>query len=97
MSPAEVIAVNEVLHQIGREVIAASRKFPDFPPNSKSAWKAQTIIAEEAGEIAKEMLHFTDEPHKGATLEGIRQEAIQTAAMCVRFVQALDNNELVFI
>jgi hypothetical protein len=46
--------------------------------------------------IKPEMLHFTDEPHKGATMFGIRQEAIQTAAMCVRVVQALDSNELVF-
>lgn len=45
------------------------------------------IVAEEFGELAKAIMHLTYEPDKeDGTLEHVRIEALQTAAMLVEFL-----------
>lgn len=69
------------------EIIAACKKFPLWPTDMLHA---ATIIQEEAGEIAKAVLQYHYEPNKGVTEDDIRMEAIQTIAMCHRFLNSLD-------
>lgn len=63
---------------INAELIRAQSKHPIFP---EEVFQQLAIMQEEAGEVTKAVLeyHFED-----GTLEHIREELIQTAAMCVR-------------
>jgi hypothetical protein len=47
------------------------------------------VVNEEVGELNKEILQLTYEPHKSGKSE-VREEAIQAAAMCIRFLMSLD-------
>lgn len=47
------------------------------------------MLGEEFGELQKAVLQVTYEPHK-ATRDEVRKEAIQTAAMALRFIASLD-------
>lgn len=68
---------------IAAEVKSASDKWPGWPDD---AVHAATIIAEEAGELQKAVLERVYEPHKYTPDSDIQTEAIQTAAMCIRFL-----------
>lgn len=82
--------IQNILVEISEEIDNAVNKFPTFP---NDALHALAIISEEHGELCKAVLQHTYEPHK-ATIDDIRMEAIQTAAMCIRFLLSLD--ELTF-
>jgi hypothetical protein len=56
-------------------------KWPDDPIH------AAAVIAEEAGEIVKAALDFT---YSSGPLADMEAEAIQTAAMCIRFLENLN-------
>lgn len=47
-------------------------------------------IGEEFGELTKDVLQLSYEPGK-SNAEAVRAEAIQTAAMALRFVESLDS------
>jgi hypothetical protein len=64
----------------------AIHKFPTWPTRIIDAGN---VVTEEAGDLAKACLQVTYEKHK-ETLEGVRMEAIQTAAMCIRFLASMD-------
>lgn len=68
------------------EVEAATRKFPTWPTR---ACDAAMVLNEEVGELNKEILQLTYEPHKG-NREEVMKEAIQTAAMALRFLMSLE-------
>ena len=68
------------------EVQRAMRKFPRWPTDPIHA---AAVIAEECGELQKAVLEAVYEPHKGSR-PNIRAEAVQTAAMCLRFLASLD-------
>ena len=74
-------AVNSVIDELQRAVI----KFPQWPTDPLHA---MGIVAEEVGELAKEVLQFVYEPHKSSQ-EAIRKEALQAAAMLLRFIESL--------
>ena len=78
------------MHSIVAEVLAevekATRKFPTWPTRIIDAGN---VVSEEAGELAKACLQVTYEKEK-ETLAGARTEAIQTAAMCFRFLASID-------
>jgi len=74
---------------IAEELEIATRKFPTWPTDPIHA---AAVIAEECGELHKAVLEAVYEPHKGS-LPNIRTEAIQTAAMCIRFIASLDKYE----
>ena len=75
-----------ILTDIRAEVARAKVKFTRWPSDPIHA---AAIIAEECGEIQKAVLEAVYEPHKGSR-KNIRKEAIQAAAMCVRFIESLD-------
>lgn len=69
--------------EIDAELARAEQKHPDFP---KDMFQQLAIMQEEAGEVTKAVLHYHFE--KGS-LEAVREELIQTAAMCIRMLQNL--------
>lgn len=71
------------------EIERAVRKFPTWPTDPLHA---VAVLGEEFGELTKEALQLTYEPHK-TTVEAFRKEAIQTAAMALRLVLSLDRYE----
>ena len=68
---------------INNELQKAKAKHPDWP---KNMFEQVTIISEEAGEIAKAVLHFKRED---GTLQDVKDELAQTAAMCIRMLEHL--------
>lgn len=73
--------------QIIEELNKATLKFPQWPTDPLHAL---AILGEEFGELTKEVLQMTYEPHK-TSVSKVRNEAIQTAAMAIRFLMSLDN------
>ena len=63
----------------------------------KYSWKGNNlikqalIVLEEAGEVAGEVAQAVNNlDEKGGTIEQVRTELIQTAAMCYRMLKGLD-------
>ena len=79
--------LQEVLFEIETELGMAIKKFPNWPTDGLHA---VAIIGEESGELTKSVLQLTYEPHKTSISE-VEREAIQTAAMAVRFLMTLDD------
>ena len=75
-------AVDVVLDEVRR----AKCKFPTWPTDPLHAL---AVPGEEFGELTKDMLQLTYEPHK-TSRENVRTEAIQTAAMALRLVMSID-------
>lgn len=75
-----------VIEQITAEVARAMVKFPTWPTDPLHAL---AVLGEEYGELNKAMLQLTYEPHK-TSLEEVRTEAIQTAAMALRLAMSLE-------
>ena len=75
-----------VLSEITEELINAVVKFPEYPTDPLHAL---AILGEEYGELNKAVLQSTYEPHK-TNLEEVKMEAIQTAAMAIRFILSLE-------
>ena len=76
----------DVLSAVYYELDKALRKFPTWPTDPLHAL---AVIGEEFGELTKDVLQMTYEPGK-TSAENVRKEAIQTAAMALRFVASLD-------
>lgn len=72
-----------------KEVKKAMLKFPTWPTDPLHAF---AVVGEEFGECQKEILQLTYEPHK-STLESARKEAVQMAAMALRFLMSFDRYE----
>ncbi len=81
--------MNDQLNAVFAEVERAMRKFPTWPTDPLHAI---AVLGEEFGELTKEALQLVYEPHKTSMAE-VRKEAIQTAAMALRFVASLDQYE----
>lgn len=76
----------QIMSEIQEELRRATTKFPTWPTR---ALDAVGVIGEEFGEVQKEVLQLTYEPHK-STPESVRKEAVQLAAMSIRFLMSLD-------
>lgn len=74
--------MDEVKAELGRAVV----KFPTWPTDP---FHALAVLGEEYGELTKAVLQHTYEPHKNVTRKDIRTEAIQTAAMALRWAMSL--------
>lgn len=85
-SEQSVFRLVGVLSEITEELINAVVKFPEYPTDPLHAL---AILGEEYGEINKAVLQSTYEPHK-TNLEEVKMEAIQTAAMAIRFIMSLE-------
>lgn len=70
-----------VLKAIEEELERARKKFPKWP---KDHIHAAAIVAEEAGELIRAALQYKYEFQKSSA---ITEEAIQTAAMCIRLLE----------
>lgn len=68
------------------ELRRAVEKFPTWPTDPLHAL---AVLGEEFGETTKATLQAIYEPHK-STPADVRAEAIQTAAMAIRFLISLD-------
>lgn len=77
-----IITTGAVLDEIER----ALRKFPTWPTDPLHAL---AVLGEEFGELTRAALQSVYEPHK-VTSDDLRSEAVQTAAMALRFVASLD-------
>lgn len=71
---------------IDAELIRAEKKHPAWPPN---IFEQTTILSEEAGEVAKAVLHYKRE---GGSIKDVKKELIQTAAMCMRMLESIPND-----
>jgi hypothetical protein len=74
-----------VMDEVGR----ATRKFPTWPTDPLHAI---AVLGEEFGELTKAVLQTIYEPHKVQEGE-LRTEAIQTAAMALRFLVSVGRYE----
>jgi len=74
------------------EVSKAVAKFPTWPTDPLHAL---AVLGEEYGELNKAVLQTVYEPHK-VTHEELHTEAVQTAAMSIRFLQSLLDGRYVF-
>lgn len=85
---------NQVLLKvIISEVERAEILYPVWPAPMRRGdhvWAA-AILCEEAGEVLKAALNW--QAHEKGTVEDMRDEAIQTAAMAIRFLANLDSVE----
>jgi len=80
-------AFSEVMNEIKRAV----GKFPEWPDDPLHA---AGILLEEVGELFKDVLQMTYEPHK-TNKPKIKAEAIQSAAMAIRFLLSLERYQYV--
>lgn len=88
--PAKVaegfVVVPDAFASVMAEVERATRKFPTWPTDPLHA---VAVLGEEFGELTKAVLQSVYEPHKVKPGE-VRTEAVQTAAMALRFLLSLD-------
>ena len=77
------------LEHIMVEIHQSMEKYPTWPTDPIHAL---AVLGEEYGELTKDVLQMTYEPHK-SSIQNVRTEAIQTAAMAIRFVMSLDKYE----
>jgi acyl carrier protein len=78
--------LQSAIHDILTEFHSATSHFPQWPTDPLHAL---AVVQEEVGEVQKEVLQLTYEPHK-SDREKVRKEAIQMAAMSLRFLLSLD-------
>ena len=78
--------MDEAIESVVEELERAIRKFPTWPTDPLHAL---AVLGEEFGELTKDVLQMTYEPSK-TNAGNVRKEAIQTAAMALRFVASLD-------
>lgn len=79
---AQVAALAPILAEVAR----ATAKFPTWPTDPLHAL---AVVGEEFGELTKEVIQFTYERDKCKVGE-LQKEAIQTAAMAIRFYLSLN-------
>lgn len=80
-----------IQHEVFDEIERAIDKFPTWPTDPLHAL---AVLGEEFGELTKAVLQSVYEPHK-SSMADVREEAVQTAAMALRFLASLDRYELI--
>ena len=80
-------ACDSAAEAVQAELDAAVRKFPLWPTDPLHA---VAVLNEEVGELNKAILQTVYEPSK-ATRQDVRDEAVQVAAMALRFLASLDD------
>ena len=81
--------IDQVISWVTEEVGRATEKFPTWPTDPLHAF---AVLGEEHGELNKAILQAVYEPHKSSPKD-VKEEAIQTAAMAIRFLMSLDKYE----
>ena len=75
------------LQMILDELATAKKKFPEWQIDPLHAL---AVLGEEFGELTKDVLQCVYEPEKSSP-DRVRAEAVQVAAMAIRFVENLNN------
>lgn len=75
-------ALQSIFEEVQQELQRAIQKFPLWPTDPLHAF---AVVGEECGEAQREALQLVYEPHK-STPESLKQEVLQLAAMCFRFL-----------
>lgn len=70
----ETEAINAILHELGK----AEHKHPHWPTD---VIHAVSIMQEESGEAIRAAIQYE---YEGGSIEHVKNELIQTAAMCLR-------------
>lgn len=73
----------DALAHVMIELTRAIHLHPDWPTDP---FHALAILGDEFGELTKEIVQLRFEPSKASTIDTVRAEAIQTAAMAVRMI-----------
>jgi hypothetical protein len=81
LDPERQAAIEQVLAELAR----AERLFPGWPTDPLHAL---AVLGEEFGELSQAVLQEVYEPHKNNPCQ-VRAEAVQTAAMALRFLIGL--------
>jgi len=72
--------IDAIITEVFEELQRAEEKFPGFP---EDPIHAAAVLAEENGELQKAVLQWT---YEGGSVKDVREEAVQTAAMALRFL-----------
>jgi hypothetical protein len=72
--------LDDYIEMVFEELRRAERKFPGFPTDPIHA---AAVLAEEVGELQQACLQWT---YEGGSLEDVTKEAVQSAAMALRFL-----------
>ena len=72
-----------IYSEIEQELIYAKQQHPNYPTD---IFKQLAIMQEEAGEVT---MAVNDLESGKSTIKHVREELIQTAAMCVRMIENL--------
>lgn len=83
---------NQIWQSIELELRSAKKKHPNWPDHIAAQ---AGIVCEEAGELMKAALEFkyereTNNEDLRVQIESMRKEAVQTAAMAIRFLENLN-------
>lgn len=78
--------IPDVLGEVWAEIDRAVAKFPTWPTDPHHAC---AVLGEEFGELIKAVVQAMYEPGK-ATIFDVRAEAVQTAAMAIRFLLSMN-------
>jgi NTP pyrophosphatase (non-canonical NTP hydrolase) len=73
--------------KVDAELKRAENKHPNFP---QDMFRQLAIMQEEAGEVTKAVLHYH---YEDGTIEHVKEELTQTAAMCMRMLKNLKPNQ----
>lgn len=85
-SQPQSLAAAPLFSAVFAELDRARTKFPTWPTDPLHA---VAVVQEEVGELQKAVLQLSYEPGK-ASSEDVRDEAVQVAAMALRFLASLD-------
>src|SRR6185369_8867239 len=85
-APPDKQELSDAARDVLAELAKATKKFPTWPTDPLHAL---AVLGEEFGELTKDMLQLTYEPHK-TSAANVRKEAVQTAAMALRLYMSLD-------
>jgi NTP pyrophosphatase (non-canonical NTP hydrolase) len=83
--PPAVLSLRPIMDDVIAELNSARESFPLWP---EDPLHAVAILNEEVGELNKAILQIAYEPHK-ASPDDVRKEAVQVAAMALRFIHNL--------
>ena len=78
--------MENIIKEIKEELSRATAKYPLWPTDPIHAL---AVLGEEYGELTQAVLNMSYENGKSSH-EHVREEAIQTAAMAIRFLLSLD-------
>jgi len=78
----------DIKNEIECELAFAKSKFPEWPTDP---FQALAVLQEEVGELTNAVLERTYKHKNDPSLEDIRGEGIQVAAMAIRFLENLEH------